>query len=71
MQLKYKVTTTNSNNETKTIESFDNYEDALVFLQELIKIFHTGAKVELSKNQAQVVNEIGIKINYKIIEERI
>ena len=71
MQLKYKVTTTNSNNETKTIESFDNYEDALVFLQELIKIFHTGAKVELSKNQAQIVTEIGIKINYKIIEERI
>lgn len=71
MQLKYKVTTTNSNNETKTIESFDNYEDALVFLQELIKIFHTGAKVELSKNQAQVVTEIGIEINYKIIEERI
>ena len=71
MQLKYKVTTTNSNNETKTIEFFDNYEDALVFLQELIKIFHTGAKVELSKNQAQVVTEIGIKINYKIIEERI
>jgi hypothetical protein len=69
--MKYKVTTTNSNNETKTIEFFDNYEDSLVFLQELIKIFHTGAKVELSKNQAQVVTEIGIEINYEIIEERI
>lgn len=33
MKFKYKVTTTNSNNETKTIKSFDNYEDALVFLQ--------------------------------------
>lgn len=71
MKFKYKVTTTNSNNETKTIKSFDNYEDALVFLQELIKTFHTSAKVELSKNQAKVVTEIGIEINYKIIEERI
>ena len=33
MKFKYKVTTTNSNNEAKTIKSFDNYEDALVFLQ--------------------------------------
>ena len=73
MKFKYKVTTTNSNNETKTIKSFDNYEDALVFLQELIKTFHSDAKVELSKNQANVVTEIGIgiEINYKIIEERI
>ena len=71
MKFKYKVTTTNSNNETKTIKSFDNYEDALVFLQELIKTFHSDAKVELSKNQAQVVTEIGIEINYKIIEEGI
>ena len=71
MKFKYKVTTTHSNNETKIIKSFDNYEDALVFLQELIKTFHSGAKVELSKNQANVVTEIGIEINYKIIEERI
>ena len=71
MKFKYKVTTTNSNNEAKTIKSFDNYEDALVFLQELIKTFHSNAKVELSKNQANVVTEIGIEINYKIIEERI
>lgn len=71
MKFKYKVTTTNSNNETKIIKSFDNYEDALVFLQELIKTFHSCAKVELSKNQANVVTEIGIEINYKIIEERI
>ena len=71
MKFKYKVTTTNSNNETKTIKSFDNYEGALVFLQELIKTFHSDAKVELSKNQANVVTEIGIEINYKIIEERI
>lgn len=71
MKFKYKVTTTNSNNETKTIKSFDNYEDALVFLQELIKTFHSDAKIELSKNQANVVTEIGIEINYKIIEERI
>lgn len=69
--MKYKVTSINSNNETKTIKSFESYKVALVFLQELIKALHSGAKVELTENQAKVVTEIGIEINYKIIEERI
>ena len=71
--MKYKVTSINSNNETKIIKSFENYKVkvALFFLQELIKALHSNAKVKLTENQAKVVTEIGIEINYKIIEERI
>ena len=69
--MKYKVTSINSNNETKTIKSFESYKVALVFLQELIKALHSNAKVELTENQAKVVTEIGIEITYKIIEERV
>lgn len=69
--MKYKVTSINSNNETKIIKSFENYKVSLFFLQELIKALHSNAKVELTENQAKVVTETGIKITYKIIEERI
>lgn len=69
--MKYKVTSINSNNETKIIKSFENYKVALFFLQELIKALHSNAKVELTENQAKVITETGIKITYKIIEERI
>lgn len=69
--MKYKVTSVNSNNETKIIKSFENYKVALFFLQELIKALHSNAKVELTENQAKVATETGIKITYKIIEERI
>ena len=43
--MKYKVTSINSNNETKIIKSFENYKVALFFLQELIKALHSNAKI--------------------------
>ena len=47
MKIKYIITET-SNNKEETILSFDNYEDSLIFLQELIKRFHyDGSRVDL------------------------
>ncbi len=42
MKIKYIITET-ANNKEETIISFDNYEDALIFLQELITRFHRDA----------------------------
>ena len=47
MEIKYIITET-SNNKEEIIISFDNYEDALIFLQELITRFHyDGNRVDL------------------------
>ena len=69
MKTNYIITET-TNNKEKTIISFDNYEDALIFLQELITRFHSDAnKLDLTRNQAKVETKIGIKITYNIKEK--
>ena len=69
MKTNYIITET-TNNKEQTIISFDNYEDALIFLQELIIRFHSDAnKLDLTRNQAKVEIKIGIKITYNIKEK--
>ena len=65
------IITQKTNDKEQTIINFNNYEDALIFLQELIKRFHSDAnKLDLTRNQAKVETEIGIEITYNIKEER-
>ena len=69
METNYVITQTTSDKE-QTIINFDNYEDALIFLQELIIRFHSEAnKLDLTRNQAEVETKIGIKITYNIKEK--
>ena len=69
MKTNYIITET-TNNKEQTIISFDNYEDALIFLQELIIRFHSDAnKLDLTRNKAKVETKIGIKITYNIKEK--
>ena len=68
MKSKYLVTTT-SNNKEETLKTFEEYEDALKYIQMILLTFHKDVPKELSKNKAELTTEIGINIVYQIKEE--
>jgi hypothetical protein len=68
MKSKYLVTTT-SNNKEETLKTFEEYEDALKYIQMILLTFHKDIPKELSKNKAELTTEIGINIVYQIKEE--
>ena len=68
MKSKYLVTTT-SNNKEETLKTFEEYEDALKYIQMILLTFHKDIPTELSKNKAELTTEIGINIVYQIKEE--
>lgn len=68
MKSKYLVTTT-SNNKEETLKTFEEYEDALKYIQMILLTFHKDVHKELSKNKAELTTEIGINIVYQIKEE--
>ena len=69
MKSKYLVTTTSSNNKEETLKTFEEYEDALKYIQMILLTFHKDIPKELSKNKAELTTEIGINIVYQIKEE--
>lgn len=69
MKSKYLVTTTTSNNKEETLKTFEEYEDALKYIQMILLTFHKDVPKELSKNKAELTTEIGINIVYQIKEE--
>jgi len=68
MKSKYLVTTSSKNKE-QTLKTFEEYEDALKYIQMILLTFHKDVPKELSKNKAELTTEIGINIVYQIKEE--
>ncbi len=68
MKSKYLVTTSSKNKE-QTLKTFEEYEDALKYIQMILFTFHKDVPKELSKNKAELTTEIGINIVYQIKEE--
>lgn len=68
MKSKYLVTTSSKNKE-QTLKTFEEYEDALKYIQMILLTFHKDVPKELSKNKSELTTEIGINIVYQIKEE--
>lgn len=63
------IVTTSSKDKEKTLKTFEEYEEALKYIQMILLTFHKDIPKELSKNKAELTTEIGINIVYQIKEE--